>query len=66
MPPPKPRRAKGEGGYSYLPAKGLHRYRIDLGVGGDGKRHQREVTAKTQPEAFRKFQELRRRIERGE
>lgn len=42
---------------------GLHVYRMDLGMGGDGKRRFREVSSVSQKEALRKFRELRRRVE---
>lgn len=60
------RRIRGEGAYFRKERPGratLHVYRIDLGIGGDGKRRSREVSSVSQKEALRKFRELRRQVE---
>jgi len=62
----KPRRIRGEGSYFKRERPGratLHCYRLDLGIGGDGKRRYREVSSTSQKDALRKFRELRRQVE---
>ena len=60
MTPPKPRRSRGEGSYSYSAKTGLHRYVLDLGIGGDGKRRTKAVTSRTKAGALAKFRALRK------
>ena len=63
MTPPKPRRSRGEGSYSYSAKTGLHRYVLDLGIGGDGKRRTKAVTSRTKAGALAKFRQLRKTVE---
>lgn len=54
------RRRPGEGSYFYVASKGLHTYRLDLGVDPrTGKRAYKEVASKDQARALAKFNELR-------
>jgi len=61
--PPKPRRSRGEGSYTYSEKTGLHRYILDLGIGGDGKRKTKAVTSRTKAGALAKFRALRKTVE---
>jgi len=61
--PPRPRRSRGEGSYSYSAKTGLHRYVLDLGIGGDGKRRTKAVTSRTKAGALAKFRALRKTVE---
>lgn len=45
----------GEGSFTYLPARGLWRGRLDIGYTPDGKRHRIEVTARSEDEAWAKL-----------
>ena len=63
MTPPRPRRSRGEGSYSYSAKTGLHRYVLDLGIGGDGKRRTKAVTSRTKAGALAKFRALRKTVE---
>lgn len=57
------RRDRGDGGLHFKTSRGLWIARVDLGIGGDGKRRSREVSSRDYATAVRKLRELRRQVE---
>lgn len=56
------KRSSGDGGLYYVPSRKLWRGVIDLGFGPDGRRRQKQVHARTQVEARRKLEQLKKEI----